>query len=886
MHSSMRLIAGPRKCGGLFGALAFCLLPLLFCTSPTKANDDIWSVSPSNNNWNNGGNWVLGVVPNGTGDVATFITSSLHTARLSADVNLASVAFTSGADAFTIDTNGNALALFGTGIGNASSHTQTLLTGMPGSIISFNNQASADDVRITAQGGTTVFHDNSTASSASITTSLELFSGSNQRGILRFTDSATAANATIANTTGEVDNTVPLTQFLDSSTAASAQITNVATGGPAANFHGGKTEFLNNSKAGSATITNKGADAANAIHSGGVTSFLDSSRAQNATIINGAASGESNGGATIFANDSSANSAMITNQGNSAPHAFLNVAAAAYTSFENNATAANATIDNNGGTGDNALGGLTGFSGNATAANATITNHAGQTGHQLARSGVTSFSGNATAANATIDNNAPASVDADGGETDFTGNSTAGNATITNHGAFANSQFITISITAFSETSDAGSATIDNRAGGITSFDDTATALNARITNSSNNSALPSATVFSDSSKAGNATIINNAFGQLYFYISSRAGTATIINHGDGFIQFRQDSSAANATITNSSGNGDPATMRFFDSSTAGNASITTGNDGRVQFFDSSSGGSATFVTNGGGSFDISSLTTAGTTAGSIAGAGTYFLGSKNLTVGSDNSSTQVSGLIRDGGNGGGAGGSITKAGAGTLELTHANTYTGGTIISAGKLLANNTTGSATGGGAVTVQSGGRLGGNGAVSGAVTVEGGGHIAPGESVGSLGTGNLALTQLAQFDVELDPGNVQGNGPADLLIVSGSVNLGLGDLVLNLRSAPLPGQSFTILDNDGVDPIVGLFAQGAQVSGTFGNQTYPFLINYDADADGGGVFNVGNDIVLTSLVPEPSPATFTLLGLCILLRCREVTRVRLGRTTSGN
>ena len=37
-------------------------------------------------------------------------------------------------------------------------------------------------------------------------------------------------------------------------------------------------------------------------------------------------------------------------------------------------------------------------------------------------------------------------------------------------------------------------------------------------------------------------------------------------------------------------------------------------------------------------------------TAGSIAGAGTYFLGSKQLTVGSNNLSTTVSGTIQDGG--------------------------------------------------------------------------------------------------------------------------------------------------------------------------------------------------------------------------------------------
>ena len=55
-------------------------------------------------------------------------------------------------------------------------------------------------------------------------------------------------------------------------------------------------------------------------------------------------------------------------------------------------------------------------------------------------------------------------------------------------------------------------------------------------------------------------------------------------------------------------------------------------------------------------------------TAGSIEGAGTYELGSKALTVGSNNLSTEVSGTIVDGGVGG-TGGSLIKVGTGTLTL-------------------------------------------------------------------------------------------------------------------------------------------------------------------------------------------------------------------------
>jgi hypothetical protein len=80
-----------------------------------------------------------------------------------------------------------------------------------------------------------------------------------------------------------------------------------------------------------------------------------------------------------------------------------------------------------------------------------------------------------------------------------------------------------------------------------------------------------------------------------------------------------------------------------------------------------STGGQATFVTNSGGIVDMSFLTSGGMTAGSIAGAGDYYLGSNALTVGGNNTSTEVSGGIFDGGGNGGTGGSLIKVGTGTL---------------------------------------------------------------------------------------------------------------------------------------------------------------------------------------------------------------------------
>src|SRR5205814_4317437 len=70
--------------------------------------------------------------------------------------------------------------------------------------------------------------------------------------------------------------------------------------------------------------------------------------------------------------------------------------------------------------------------------------------------------------------------------------------------------------------------------------------------------------------------------------------------------------------------------------------------------------------------------------------------------------------------NGAGVACSLTKTEPGTLTLSHPNTYTGRTTIKKGALVVKNTTGSATGPGAVHVNLG-TLEGIGTISSAVTV---------------------------------------------------------------------------------------------------------------------------------------------------------------------
>ena len=113
-----------------------------------------------------------------------------------------------------------------------------------------------------------------------------------------------------------------------------------------------------------------------------------------------------------------------------------------------------------------------------------------------------------------------------------------------------------------------------------------------------------------------------------------------------------------------------------------------------IAFTGNATAGNARLVANA-GMFDFSSTTGPlgdnKFTAGSIEGAGRIVLGGGQLTVGSNNLSTTVSGVISDCGASDGclnvsAGGSLVKVGTGTLTLTGANTYSGSTTINGGTL--------------------------------------------------------------------------------------------------------------------------------------------------------------------------------------------------------
>ena len=279
----------------------------------------------------------------------------------------------------------------------------------------------------------------------------------------------------------------------------------------------------------------------------------------------------------------------------------------------------------------------------------------------------------------------------------------------------------------------------------------------AGIVNNSSNA--PSFSVgnqlnFRNSSAAGNATITNTTGATTQFFNSSTAGNSTITINNGASTTFHDTSTAGTATLINT------GTLDFQDNSTGGNATITTTNGGVLRFFQTGTGGQGRFITNAGGSFNMSGLTSSGLTAGSIEGAGSYILGTKQITVGSNNLSTEVSGVIS------GTGGSLVKSGTGTLTLSGTNSYTGGTTVNAGRLAVN---GSVARG--VTVGAGGNLGGSGTITGNVVNNG--TLSPGNSIGTLTvTGNYTHNAGGTYQVEVSPTQ------SDRITISGTATLGGG------------------------------------------------------------------------------------------------------------
>jgi autotransporter-associated beta strand protein len=225
--------------------------------------------------------------------------------------------------------------------------------------------------------------------------------------------------------------------------------------------------------------------------------------------------------------------------------------------------------------------------------------------------------------------------------------------------------------------------------------------------------------------------------------------------------------------------------------------------------------------------------------------------------------SAQISGAI-----GGTGSGLFVKSGAGTLQISGTNTYTGGTSITAGNLQVTNTSSSssATGSGGVSLGSA-TLSGTGYVTGAVTATGASGasnitVATTGSVGTL-TLNGGVTSSTGLTLNLA---VDGAAGANSLLSLGSANLSVSGSALTFN---LYDQGSNLLTPNTPYLIVsstGSLTASSITASLSGSTQYTLKTSYGTD----GISISGGDAYFeVQSVPEPSTWALMLGGLALLV-----------------
>jgi autotransporter-associated beta strand protein len=220
-----------------------------------------------------------------------------------------------------------------------------------------------------------------------------------------------------------------------------------------------------------------------------------------------------------------------------------------------------------------------------------------------------------------------------------------------------------------------------------------------------------------------------------------------------------------------------------------------------------------------------------------------------------------------------GSGGALAKVDSGALILSGTNTYTGGTTISAGNLIVNNTTGSATGTGTVNLGSSGVLSGTGTISGAVSAASTASVITAGSLSSVGTLTLNGGVTAPSGLTLNFA-VDGASASNSSLNLGSVGLSGLSLTFNLQdlgtNTLLANTAYTLVTG------TGTFSVGSFTADLMNSAYYQLNSSYGTN----GIL-ISGDTVTFEVVAVPEPGTWALmlsgLGALILIQIRRRKKI---------
>ena len=252
-------------------------------------------------------------------------------------------------------------------------------------------------------------------------------------------------------------------------------------------------------------------------------------------------------------------------------------------------------------------------------------------------------------------------------------------------------------------------------------------------------------------------------------------------------------------------------------------------------------------------------------------------------TAGNFDVTAGTGGRLTLGGVVGGTGaGGLSKEGAGTVVVTNANTYTGGTNVNAGTLEVNNASGSGTGTGTVTVAAGATLAGEGSISAGAgnfvyingTLQVGAFGATQGSDFSLstsGAGNTSFdtTSLVSLDLWSTTGTDQSAllAAADMIRLFGDVNITTGSMLKLDNPNALTfqaGDVFRLFDWTGTGTRTGAWAIDESALNLTGGLS----------VDTTNLYSAGTISIMSGgPIPEPGRAALLMLGLMAMVRRRR-------------